>query len=72
MRKTFILEDLDCANCAAKIETAVAEIEGVLSVSVSFMTQKMILEADEARLDEIVAEIARVIKKVDSDVTFIE
>lgn len=72
MRKTFILEDLDCANCAAKIETAVAEIEGVLSVSVSFMTQKMILEADEARLDEIVAEIARVIKKVDSDVTFIQ
>lgn len=43
MRKTFELEDLDCANCAAKMENAVRGIEGVTFVSVSFMTQKMIL-----------------------------
>ena len=38
MKKTFVLDDLDCANCAAKIENAVREIEGVISASVSFMS----------------------------------
>ena len=47
MRKTFELEDLDCANCAAKMENAVRGIEGVTFVSVSFMTQKMIVEFRE-------------------------
>ena len=41
MKKTFVLEDLDCANCAAKIENAVKELEHVISASVSFMTQKL-------------------------------
>ena len=47
MKKTFVLADLDCANCAAKIENAVREIEGVISVSVSFMSGKLVLEAEE-------------------------
>ena len=47
MRKTFELEDLDCANCAAKMEEAIKKLPGVKRVSVNFMTQKMILEAEE-------------------------
>ena len=41
MKKVYKLEDLDCANCAAKMERAVARIDGVSSVSISFMSQRM-------------------------------
>ena len=48
MKKTFALEELDCANCAAKIETAIKALPGVKNASVSFMAQKLLLEADDA------------------------
>lgn len=67
MKKTFKLIDLDCANCAAKMETAVSKIEGVNAVSISFMTQKMVLDADDSRFDEIVREAVKVIAKVEPD-----
>lgn len=67
MKKTFKLIDLDCANCAAKMETAVSKIEGVNAVSISFMTQKMVLDADDGRFDEIVREAVKVIAKVEPD-----
>lgn len=70
MKKTFVLEDLDCANCAAKIENAVKELENVISASVSFMTQKLVLEAPDEKFEEVVAAVEKVIKKVDADVTF--
>ena len=41
MKKTFKLQDLDCANCAAKMERAIQQVEGVISANVSFMTQKL-------------------------------
>ena len=53
MKKVYKLEDLDCANCAAKMERAVSKLDGVESVSISFLTQRMYLDADESRLDEI-------------------
>lgn len=71
MRKTFELEDLDCANCAAKMENAVREIEGVTFVSVSFMTQKMILEADDDKFNDIVKKAVRVCRKIEPDCTVI-
>ncbi|MGN0913638.1 MAG: cation transporter [Alphaproteobacteria bacterium] len=70
MKKTFILEDLDCANCAAKIENAVAAIEGVVSATVSFMTQKMTVEAAEEDFEVLIGKIEAVVKKVDGDITF--
>lgn len=57
MKKTFVLEDLDCANCAAKIENAVKELEHVISASVSFMTQKLVLEAPDEKFEEVVAAV---------------
>ena len=69
MKKTVKLIDLDCANCAAKIENAVKKIDGVDSVSVSFMAQKMVLEADDAKMDSIVAEATKIINKLEPDVT---
>lgn len=69
MKKTFELEDLDCANCARKMQEAVEKIEGVNSCSVNFMTQKMILEADDAKFDDILKEAIAVMKKVEPDCT---
>lgn len=71
MRKTFELEDLDCANCAAKMENAVREIEGVTFVSVSFMTQKMILEADDDKFNDLVKKAVKVCRKIEPDCTVI-
>lgn len=69
MKKTFLLEDLDCANCAAKIETAINELENVSSASVSFMSQKLVLEAPDDKFEEVLNNVEKVIKKVDADIT---
>ncbi len=67
MKKKFKMEDLDCANCAAKMEDAIKKIDGVTNASVSFMTQKMVIEADDARFDEIMKEVVSVCAKVEPD-----
>lgn len=67
MKKTFKLIDLDCANCAAKMEAAIKKIDGVADATVSFMSQKMTIEADDARFDDIVKEAVKVCKKVEPD-----
>ena len=67
MKKTFKLEDLDCANCAAKMEAAVSKLPGVKKATVSFMTQKMTIEADDAVFDEIVQAAVKCIAKVEPD-----
>lgn len=67
MKKRFKLTDLDCANCAAKMEAAIKKIEGVQDATVSFMAQKMTIEADDARFDDIMKEIVAVCKKVEPD-----
>ena len=67
MKKRFNLTDLDCANCAAKMETAIKKIDGVHDATVSFMTQKLTLDADDTRFDEILNEVVKVCKKVEPD-----
>ncbi|MDD6005398.1 MAG: cation transporter [Erysipelotrichaceae bacterium] len=67
MKKTFKLTDLDCAHCAAKMEEAIAKIDGVNSVSVNFMTQKMKLDASDERFDEILDEAIAICKKIEPD-----
>lgn len=67
MKKTFKLIDLDCANCAAKMEDSIKKIDGVKSATVSFMTQKMTIEADDERFDEIVKLAVKACKKVEPD-----
>ena len=67
MKKKFKLTDLDCANCAAKMEDAIRKLDGVNDASVSFMMQKMTIDADDARFDEIMKEVVEVCKKVEPD-----
>lgn len=58
---------IDCANCAAKVEDAVKKIDGVNAVTINFMAQKLVLDADDARFDEILQEVIAVSKKVEPD-----
>ena len=67
MKKKFKLQDLDCANCAAKMEEAIKKIEGVSDATVSFMTQKMLLDADDGRFDEILQQAVRTAKRIEPD-----
>ena len=67
MKKKFKMENLDCANCAAKMEAAINKIAGVKEATVSFMTQRLVIEADDDKFDEIVKEAVRACKKVDAD-----
>ena len=67
MKKRFKLVDLDCANCAAKMEDAIKKVDGVKDATVSFVMQKMTVEADDARFDDIMNEIVKVCKRVEPD-----
>ena len=67
MKKKFKLTDLDCANCAAKMEDAIKKLDGVNDASVSFMMQKRTIDAEDARFDEIMKEVVEVCKKVEPD-----
>lgn len=67
MKKTYKLEDLDCANCAAKMEDAIRKIDGVTGASVSFIMQKMTIEAADDRFDQILKDVLKTIKKVEPD-----
>ncbi len=71
MKKKFKLEDLDCANCAAKMEDAINKIEGVEKATVSFMTQRLVIEADETRFDDIMNQVVAVCRKVEPDCTIL-
>ena len=66
MKKRYKFE-VDCANCAAKVEAAVKKIDGVNDASVNFMAQKMTIDADDARFDEILKEVVAGAKKVEPD-----
>ena len=67
MKKKFKLEDLVCANCAAKMEDAIKKIPGVNDASVSFMTQKMMVDAEDEKFDAIMDEVVKVCAKVEPD-----
>ncbi len=67
MKNTFRLEELDCANCAAKMERKIKKLKGVDSVEVSFMAQKITIEAADEIFDEVVGEAEKLIAKIEPD-----
>lgn len=67
MKKVFDLEDLDCANCAAKMEEGIRKIEGVEEVNVNFLTQKMTLAAPDEIFYKILKQAVRVCRKIEPD-----
>ena len=69
MKKTYQIEDLDCAHCAALMETGIRKISGATEVTVSFLTQKRTNTADDGQFDEIMQEVRTTGKKIDHDAT---
>ena len=67
MKKAFKLRDLDCANCALKMEDAIKKIDGVQDVQVSFLLQKMTLMAEDGNFDEILKKAVKACKRVEPD-----
>lgn len=65
MKKVFKLVDLDCANCAQKMEDAINRLPGVTAATVSFMTQKLTIEADD--IDAVMKDVVKCCKKVEPD-----
>lgn len=68
MKSKFKIKGLDCANCAAELERAIQKIEGIESANISFMTERMILEYNETRKEEIMEKVKKVIKREEPDV----
>ena len=68
MKKTFKLDGLDCANCAAKIEHAVKALDGVASASVNFMTAKMVIDGEDSKFDAIVNAANAIVHRLEPDV----
>ena len=67
MKKRYLIEELCCTNCAAKMEDGIRKLEGVNSANINFLTQKLTLDADDTRFDSILDEAERIIKKIEPD-----
>ncbi|AUS96713.1 heavy metal transporter [Clostridium thermosuccinogenes] len=67
MKKKFILEGLGCANCAAKMEKAIKELDGVREASVNFITTKLIIDGEDEKMPEIIQAAEKIIKKIEPD-----
>lgn len=71
MKKSFKMQDLDCAHCAAKMEAAIQKLPGVKSATISFMAQKLTIEADDDKFDAVVQQAVKECKKVEPDCTIL-
>lgn len=69
MKKTFILEDLECAHCAGKMEEEIKKLDAVTSCSINFLTTKMVLETEDDKMDAVIKEAKKIIKRIEPDVT---
>lgn len=67
MTKVFRLKDLDCPNCAAKMEQAVKKIDAVNHATVNFLTQKMMIDAEDTQFDTVMQQVVKVCKKIEPD-----
>lgn len=67
MEKVYKLKNLDCANCADKMESAAKKIKGVESISISFMSQKMKLTAADNIFEQVLQEIKKAFHKIEPD-----
>ena len=69
MKKKFVLEGIDCANCASKMEEAINKIEGVNSATINFFAEKLTIDADDDKFEDIVAQAEKACNKVERGVT---
>ena len=67
MKKTFRLEELDCAHCAARMEEKIKKLDGVISAEVNFLTQQLVLEAEDVVFEKVLGEAAKICRKIEPD-----
>ena len=67
MKKIFELEELDCAHCAARMEEGIRKLEGVIDVSVNFLTQKLTLETEDAVFEKVLKKAVKICRKIEPD-----
>lgn len=67
MKKAFKLDEIDCANCARELQEGLAKLEGVTTVSVNFMTQKLTLEATDAEFDDVLQRVIDYTEEAEPD-----
>ena len=67
MRKSFRLDEIDCANCARKLQDELATLDGVDAVSVNFLTQKLTLTAADERFNEVLGRVVALVARVEPD-----
>lgn len=72
MKVKFKIKGIDCANCAAELERAIQKIDGVTEASLSFMTEKLLMEIEDDRKDEVLKNLKKVVKKEEPDCTIEE
>ena len=72
MRMKFKIKGIDCANCAAQLELAIQKIDGVDNASISFMTERMVIECADDRKDEVLEKVRKAVKKEEPDATIEE
>ena len=72
MKVKFKIKGIDCANCAAELERAIQKIDGVTEASLSFMTEKLVMEIQDDRKDEVLKNLKKVVKKEEPDCTIEE
>ena len=67
MTKVFHLKDLDCANCAAKMEFCLQKIDAINHVSVNFLTQKMMIDVVDDEFENVMQQVVKICKKIEPD-----
>lgn len=72
MKMKFKIKGIDCANCAAELERAIQKIDGVTEASLSFITEKLVMEIEDDRKDEVLKNLKKVVKKEEPDCTIEE
>ena len=70
MKKKFLLEGLNCANCLTKIEREINGLDGVNGASINLMTTKMVIDGDEDKMPEIIKSAEKIVNKYEPDVKF--
>ena len=67
MKKTWQLEDLDCAHCAMKMQEGIAAVPGVVAAAVNYLSARLTIEAEEADMDRIIKEALKICRRIEPD-----
>lgn len=62
MKLKFKIKGIDCANCAAELEREIQKIDGVEEASLSFMAERLVIQCDDLKKDEVIEKLVKLVK----------